>query len=88
MADAGISVQLRRGSLVEAGERVGDISWADPQHNTLAFVRSNIIVIVLGRTTGSRLRPLINNLARTIDESITKTPKSPISKEVSPPTYR
>ena len=72
---AGISVQLRRGSLVEAGERVGDISWADPQYNTLAFVRSNIMVIVLGRTTGSRLRPLINNLARTIDESITKGPK-------------
>lgn len=70
----GTTSLLKKGTLTDQETQIGDISWADPNFNTLVFSRRNVVVIVLGHSTQPRHRRLINEIALSIDSEIQRRP--------------
>ena len=71
---SGTAALMKKGTLTGQEARIGDISWADPQYGTLAFVRRNVAVIILGRTNKTAHRQLIDRVASTIDNVLREGP--------------
>jgi len=70
----GTSSLLRKGTLTDQQLKIGDVSWADPRFNTLAFSSRNVVVIILGRSTQPRHGQLMNEIALSIDGEIRARP--------------
>lgn len=77
----GTSTLMERGTLTAEIELIGDISWTDPAFFTLVFARNNVVILMFGRTKKESHRPIIDEIAVSIDNRIRSESKPMTSSE-------